>query len=312
MKNNPDDIIHLLDIVDTRIPDAVIEEIEKILSMIYPQPDTTFLKSCFYDIVKLFSGDYPGYQKCTTDYHDLNHTLDIFLVTARLMHGYIINNYGLSEKNVILGLISALMHDTGYITTIDDQKGTGAKYTLTHITRSVDFVKKYFKKHHLSQSDFNYCRNCISCTNINTDPEIINFSSPEEEVMGKILGIADLLGQMADRSYLEKLILLYIEFEEGNVQGFKSELDLLQQTSGFFEFTKKRFSDKLGNLNKNMIYHFSERWNIQEDLYKLAIDRNARYLQRVLQNISTTLQLDLRRDGILDELLEKGLSPRVN
>ena len=312
MENNPGDTIHLLDLVDTRNPDSVIGEIDKILSMIYPQPDIAFVKSCFYDIVKLFQGDYPGYQKCTTDYHDLTHTFDIFLVTARLIHGYVINNYGLSERKVLLGLISALMHDTGYITTIDDQKGTGAKYTLTHITRSVDFIEKYFKKNHLSQSDFNFCRNCISCTNINTDPEIINFSSPEEKVLGKILGISDLLGQMADRSYLEKLFLLYIEFEEGNVQGFKSEIDLLQQTVGFFEFTNKRFSEKLGNLDKNMIYHFIERWNIHEDLYKRAIERNARYLRNVLVNISTNIHLDLRRDGILDELLEKGLFPRLN
>ena len=309
MKNNPDDNIHLLDLVDTRNPDTVIEEIQKILSIIYPQSDTTFLKSCFYDIVKLFRGDYPGYLQCTTDYHDLTHTLDIFLVTARLMHGYIIKNYDLSENKFFLGLVSALMHDTGYITTIDEKKCTSEKYTLTHITRSIDFIEKYFKKHHFSQSDFNFCRNCISCTNINTDPEIINFSSPEEEVIGKILGISDLIGQMADRSYLEKLILLYIEFKEGNVQGL---IDLLQQTVGFFEFTNKRFSEKLGSLDKNMIYHFIERWNIHEDLYKRAIDRNARYLQSVLRNVSPNLHLDLRRDGILDDLLEKGLFPRVN
>ena len=308
MKNNTNDNIHLQSLVDTRNPDAVIEEIQKILSLMYPHPDISFLKSCFYDIVKLFSGDYPGYQKCTTDYHDLTHTLNTFLAATRLMHGYVINNSDLSEKKVLLGLLSALMHDTGYITTIDDKKGTGAKYTLTHITRSIDFIEKYFKKNHLTQNDFHYCRNCIHCTNINTDPEIINFSSPEEEVMGKILGISDLLGQMADRSYLEKLFLLYIEFEEGNVQGFKSEIDLLQQTVGFFEFTNKRFSEKLGNFDKNMIYHFIERWNIHEDLYKRAIERNARYLQTVLQNGSTNLHLDLRRDGILDELLEKAFS----
>ena len=71
-------------------------------------------------------------------------------------------------------------------------------------------------------------------------------SSEEEEIVGKILGVTDLMGQLDDRNYLEKLILLYLEFEEGKVQGFDSGFDLLEKiTIGFFTFTEKRFARDL-------------------------------------------------------------------
>lgn len=295
-------IVYLVDLVDTRIPNSVCEEVKYILSLMFESPDTTRFESIFTNIVHLFNGEYEGYQKCTTDYHDLTHTLDALLAMARLIHGYSIANNQLSEKSVHLGLVSTLMHDTGYIQSADDTTGTGAKYTLIHISRSIAFMEKYFKDNGYGKSDFDFCSNCIWCTNISEDVTGFPFSSREEEIVGKMLGITDLMGQMADRNYLEKLILLYIEFEEGKVQGFNSELDLLEKTIGFFNFTKKRFSEYLGNLDKYMIYHFIERWNIHEDLYTRAFNKNAEYLEYIIANNPETYHTFLRRDGILDEL----------
>ena len=141
MKSFPDKSEQLADLVDTKNPDAVLEEIFVIVSAMYDTFDVARFKTVFNDIIRLFNGNYPGYQKCSTDYHDLPHTIEVLLAMVRLMHGYCIDSGVLSEKSVLLGLISALMHDTGYIKTDDDTVGTGAKYTLTHVGRSIDFTE---------------------------------------------------------------------------------------------------------------------------------------------------------------------------
>ena len=38
------------------------------------------------------------------------------------------------------GMLAILMHDTGYLKKRGDNEGTGAKYTLTHVDRSIQFA----------------------------------------------------------------------------------------------------------------------------------------------------------------------------
>ena len=56
---------------------------------------------------------------------------------------------------------------------------------------------------------------------------------PENEILGKMLGTADLLGQMSDRTYLEKLPFLYLEFKHAGIDGVGTELDFFDSTPGF-------------------------------------------------------------------------------
>ena len=299
--------MQLSDLVVTNSPEKVMEEIRIIISLGFDEFDFNTLDNVFNDVLKLYNGDYPGYRKCTTEYHSLSHTIDTFIAMARLINGYIIDNHRISEKSALLGLISALMHDTGYIQTNDDNVGTGAKYTLVHISRSITFLEKYFEIHGYSREDTGFCTNCIWCTNINIKMNELCFSSREEEVMGKMLGIADLISQIADRSYLEKLIYLYMEFIEGKVEGFQNEVDMLNKTVGFFDTTIRRFVEELGNLNRHMINHFNVRWNINSDLYMKAIENNVKYLEYIMMNKRDRIQDYLRRDGIIDHLSERGL-----
>lgn len=298
--------IHLSDLVEMNNPQRVIGEVKIIVSINNPEFDFRPLYKVFYDIVRLFNGDYPGYRKCNTGYHDLKHTLDIFLATVRLFHGYLINGNSLSESKIISGLISALMHDTGYIQTIEDTSGTGAKYTLEHISRSKLFMEKYFKKHNFSKDDMKFCKNCISCTSINTDIKEIPFPSHDEETVGKIIGTAHLLGKMADRNYLEKLLFLYHEFMEGNVLGYENELDLLKKTLGFYISSREMIFTDFGNLNRNMIHHFKERWNLDRDLYNESIEKNIDYLKFLLENHENDYRNHLRRGYVMEEIHQKG------
>jgi len=295
-------------LVEMENPGSVLSEIKIIVSTIIPEFDFRPLDRVFHDIVKLFYGDYPGYRKCNTEYHDLKHTTDTLLAITRIIHGYSINNEPLCEKSVFLGLVSALMHDTGYIQTLDEKLGTGAKYTLEHVNRSMLFMEKYFVKNCYSMEDFKFCKKCISCTHMNIRIADIKFSSCEEELVCKMLGTADLLGQVADRIYLEKLLFLYYEFREGNVLGYGSELDLLKKTLKYYISTKKKFDSELEALNKYMIYHFKERYNINRDLYMEGIEKNIEYLKYILENHEKDYRNYLRRGNIVRKLYDEEYS----
>ena len=89
--------------------------------------------------------------------------------------------------------------------------------------------------------DLQICSNLLRCTGLDVKIAEIKFQTREHEILGKILGTADLIGQMANEHYLEKLPFLYNEFKEGGVQCYKDEFDLLKKTPAFWEMVKERF-----------------------------------------------------------------------
>jgi len=283
-------------------PHDVLEEVQDIIFLMFPRLnsykvifDISKVVGAYIDIGKLFRGDFCGYRKCNTKYHDLRHTDDCLLIVARLIHGAFLNGCRFSDRSVILGLVAAILHDTGYIQTVDDTEGTGGKYTITHIDRSVAFAKKYFEMKGYSSKDFNFVKKCLYCTGLNVVIKDIKFESPDNEIMGQILGTADLIGQMADRSYLDKLPHLFEEFREGGITDYDNELDLLQKTPAFWEFTKNRFVTELGNVDRYLRDHFRVRWGIDRDLDREAIEKNLARLQYILENHPADYRHHLRR-----------------
>ncbi len=287
--------IKLLDIRDNN---AIIREVKFITSLINPQFDFQYFDRAFRDVERLFRGHYPGYRSCNTGYHDVRHTMQVLLAMARLIHGASLQGIKFTDKEINLGLISALMHDTGYIQPEDDNAGTGAKYTLVHIKRSIMFVQDYYAQEKYFRGDLENFADILNCTGLSIDIKKITFSSANIEIIGKILGTADLLGQMADRLYLEKLIPLFHEFEEGKVPGFQDEFDLLKKTTNFYYITKTRLEKDLGNVNRHMVNHFRERWNIERNLYAEAIEKNINYLKFILKTNEKNISACLRRNAI--------------
>jgi len=270
--------------------------------MMMPDFDFEPVNHAFSDVVNLFHGQYPGYRKCNTEYHDLKHTADALLAMTRLIHGAMVNEQVFSQKDIELGLISALLHDTGYIQTIDEDVGTGAKFTLTHIGRSILFMEQYLSENGYSREDIECCRATLECTGLNVKISEINFGSSEIEMLGKMLGTADLLGQIADRIYLEKLPFLYHEFKEGDVPDFKSELDMLKKTPEFYDRTIERFERELGGVNRYMRDHFRVRWGIDEDLYMTSMENKIKYLKYVFEDHEDDYREYLRRGNLMEKL----------
>ncbi len=287
--------IQLANLVDMERSDPVFAEVERIIATMRPGFDFSLIERVYRDVQSLFRGELTEYKKCNTRYHDLRHTMAVLLALARLMDGCSIEGRPLSDKGVNLGIVCGLMHDSGYMQERDDATGTGGKYTLVHIPRSIDYMHRYFARDPVMGPEIPHFGDILYCTGVNVRIREIRFASPEIELLGKMLGTADLLGQMADRQYLERLLFLYREFSEAGVPGFASELDLLRKTAGFYGAIKERFDGDLGGLHRYMLPYFRVRLNIDRDLYAEAIERNMRYLQHILDNHHGEYLRHLRR-----------------
>jgi len=275
--------IRLSTLVAMDKPLSVLGEVKTIILAMAPGADVNPVETTFHDIVKLFSGRYPGYRKCNTYYHDLGHTTDTLLAMARLIHGAHAGGIALEARDITLGLIAALMHDVGYIQQVSEKKGTGAQHVLVHISRGIAFMRTYLKKNGYSAYDYRKCRAAVLCTDLNTPIPAIRFETRSNARMGKMLAAADLIGQTADRCYLEKLRFLYQEFREANVRKYHSELELLQDSLQFNKHMKTRLAHDLGGVDHFLTGHFKTRWGIDKNLYHESIHNNLNYLKCFLE-----------------------------
>lgn len=288
----------LLRILNEKNVHKILKHVRNIFKLNYLPKHFNRINSEFKFILKLFTGKYPGYNACNTRYHNLKHTLDTVHTIIRLVDGYNLKNKKL-PLNLVINLISAgLLHDTGYIQKKWDTEGTGAKYTKIHVKRSNEFVLENYNFLGLEKKDAMLINKFIKCSGVNVDINSIDFESDLEKICGIILGTADLLGQMADRVYLEKLLFLYYEFREAGIEGYNTEFDIIQKTVGFYNITKERFENELMSINKYVKYHFSERHGIDKNLYMESIDKNIAYINKIMEDDTTNFRTKLHRVSV--------------
>jgi hypothetical protein len=301
----------LATLVDMDSTEAVHKEVVHILGLINPSFDPNPVQMVFEFTVDLYKGHMQGYRACNTDYHNLHHITDTYLAMARLLHGAQLSGESLSEREIVLGLTGALMHDTGMIQESHDTEGTGAKYTPEHVMLSMDFIAKHAEIFYLSQQEIADLRDMILCTDLLADIPAIDFSTPKIELLGKILATADLIAQMADRTYLEKLLFLYQEFREAEMGNFKNEIDFLHQTLDFFEISAKRFRETLDNTSRYMVPHFKSRWGIDENLYILSLENQRDFLEKILKDKNISIYHELKRNDLAQKARSKyGITQR--
>jgi hypothetical protein len=267
--------------VETKDPNDTNKAVRRIYENLFGSILFDKVECMLNDVVKLFNGKYPGYRKCDTKYHDLEHTLEVYLAMARIIDGSIRENYGeISKEFVVLGLIAALGHDTGFIKEIWDAEGSGAKYTLIHASRSKEFMGKYLHQLKFNSLQIMQVQNIIGCTGAITIPlPEVHFTSAEERETGYILGTSDYLAQMSAANYLEKLPILYEEFKEGGVLGYTSAQDLMEKTPLFFEnFVMKVLSEDFHSVYQFAASHFGGK-----NLYVEGIKKNIELLRNSLK-----------------------------
>jgi len=275
--------------VNTTDPVHVKLEVLRIFRALYVRNEAPALSVAFDDMVRLYRGEYPGYAKCDTEYHDIQHVLDVTLAMARLLDGYERSRkeeaVPIDERLFQLGTICALYHDMGYIRRTSDKRHlNGAEYTLVHVTRGGRFLRDYLPT--IGMEEFAEVAGALlHFTGYERPVASIRVPAPVYRLIGSLLGSADIIAQMSDRCYLEKCRdRLYPEFVAGGItrkkteQGeevvFASPEDLLRKTPGFFRGAEKRLHDDLGDA-----YQFAESHFRGPNLYMEAVKQNIRFVE---------------------------------
>jgi hypothetical protein len=175
----------------------------------------------------------------------------VTLVGQEVIRGKHLREGGVSPRDWLHFVISLLCHDIGYVRGIcrDDREGryvigkgkeaidlaegaTDASLTPYHIERGKLFVRERFAKNRHIDVE-------VLCANI----EYTRFPVPHENEgeapseYPALLRASDLIGQLADLSYMRKISALFSEFEETGTNetlGYASSADLRAAYPKFF------------------------------------------------------------------------------
>jgi hypothetical protein len=193
-------------------------------------------------------------------YHDVEHTVLVTLVGQEVLRGKHIQEGGVSCEDWLNLIISWLCHDIGYVkgvchgdkagdrlyaTGLEDMMislplgATDASLTPFHVDRGKLFIEERFGTHHL-----------IDAQAIKRNIELTRFPVPADEAYLNsinypgLVRAADLIGQLSDPHYLQKLPALFYEFEETGVNktlGYRSPGDLRKNYPSFFRNVVSRY-----------------------------------------------------------------------
>lgn len=244
--------------------DAFVAELVSTFNKAYPSAESNqssvFEQSARMALEALTNSD------CS--YHDINHTIMVTDVGQAILWGRLMSQGDVGAEDWIHSLLAMLYHDIGFVrgilkgdrggryivnefgdTAIPPPGATDAYMAPYHVTRSCLFVKERFATEHAIDAG-------VLIHNI----EMTRFPVPTDafyQRVGDYAGLvraADLIGQMADPQYLQKLSRLYTEFSEtGEAErlGYANAGELrAEYPSFFFERVRPYISEGLRYLRK--------------------------------------------------------------
>ncbi|HEX5339417.1 MAG TPA: hypothetical protein VFX47_00875 [Gammaproteobacteria bacterium] len=286
--------------VQVSAPRHVAEAVTGLYAELYPRASLRPLQRAFTDFERLFRGEDPDFHGCDTQYHDLQHSLDVTLALTRHIDGHERSSRPsarIGARRAAVGVITALYHDVGYLRSVRDRRHQhGAEYTLKHVSRGGHFLDDYLDTLGLG-SEAHIARRMIHFTGYEKDIRRLSLGDEKYTRLGHLLGTADLTAQMADRCYLEKCRdRLYPEFviggmakrtlPDGAVQVlYSSPRDLLKKTPDFFSITLR---DRLDGVFAGA-YRYAAKHFGGENLYMEAVHRNLQHLDFVLRHNAWSL-----------------------
>jgi hypothetical protein len=298
MRRNDYDVT---DSVRTTDPAAVAAEVIRLYQSLYEDPAAAQLEQAFGYAAALYRGRHPEYCPCDTEYHDVQHVLDVTLAMARLLHGYGRGRAGsepaLTREVFRVGVLAALFHDFGYLRRRNDRKHRyGAEYTLTHVSRSAAFLRRYVCELGMEEKYARAAAALVHYTGYERPAETIRVGDTLLRRVGQMLGTADIIAQMSDRCYLEKCRdRLYPEFVLGGLAWrrrpgmrrlpvFASAEDLLHKTPTFYAGAARRLELPLARAYEYAARHFGG-----ANLYLEEMQKNVRYARAVARGSSAAL-----------------------
>ena len=184
-------------------------------------------------------------------YHNVEHTILVTLVGQEIMRGRHIREGGVSCEDWLHYIISLLCHDIGYVRGVCRQDRDGlyatgkdgamvslppgasdAGMTPYHVDRGKLFIEERFGAHKLIDAEV-----------IKRNIELTRFPVPKDSDHQSTINYpgmvraADLIGQLSDPRYLQKISALFYEFEETGANkalGYRHPGDLRQNYPKFY------------------------------------------------------------------------------
>jgi hypothetical protein len=254
--------------------------------------DGDLLREGFALVDRLFAGDHPGYLACDMPYHDLRHSLETALVMARLIAGCCGGDGAdvrLTAEYGLAGVLLAALHDTGYLRKSTEAALCGPQLTAQHEARGVEFAERYLRG--TSLSHLAPLASLILATRLSANlGKVFADRAAPAVTLGRMLGSADLLSQLADRRYLERCYYhLYPELVRGGcdrvrtAEGgeqllFRDAFDLIVKTPAFYEHVvRARFDHQFGGVTRHLATYFAG-----NDPYTVAIQCNLDRAERMI------------------------------
>lgn len=184
-------------------------------------------------------------------YHNVEHTILVTLVGQELLRGKHIRDGGVSCEDWLHFMVSLLCHDIGYVKGVCRADGDGyyatgigeervslppgvtdASLTPYHVDRGKLFIEERFGGN-----------TWLSSERIMANLELTRFPVPNDsdhqdtKNYPGLVRAADLIGQLSDPRYLNKVSALFYEFDETGFNakvGYKNPGDLRNQYPKFY------------------------------------------------------------------------------
>jgi len=292
--------VQISKLFDNTDPNIVWDQLAAVIRHMSPHYDFTLVHKVFKDVIRMFYGEFPGYAPIKTLYHDLSHTLEVLMCGVRLMHGVHRSGDHLSDEELTLMMLAILMHDIGYAQRKGEEFGTGAQFTQTHVQRGVEFMENYFGERMLLTGILVDVKGMILGTEHFRPFAQIDFASDRSRMLARIVATADIVGQMADRKYIEKLLFLFHEFKEAQFGSYHGMFDLLGKTQGFYKVTREKLDGVLDGVYRKLEYHFEAVYGERRNYYIESIEKNMTYLEQVVAQSEEDYFKMLKRNGIVE------------
>lgn len=242
--------------------------------------DARFVDQLVDLVEDLFAGRVWNYQPIDLRYHDLAHTSQASHCYLAHVEGYLrAEELATVPRELELGLAAILFHDTGFLKARGDDKGTGAKYTHSHVLRSSALAASILPGLGLNRAEIDDVVGMIRCTGLNGRPDKSTFSSELARIAASMVATSDFLGQMAAPDYVDRLPFLFAEFEEADdfsrvpksKRMFSSAAQLVAGTAGFWQnFVRPRLETEFSGVYRYLALPAPSRRNPYID----AVERN--------------------------------------
>lgn len=235
------------------------------------------LEKLLTDVEDLYAGRWPSHEACEVEYHDFVHALDVALAAARIVAGWnrVHPERRIDEELYCWTVAAGLFHDAGYIKDKGDREGQGGKFTITHVQRSMNIAEGYLRRTNWPQRATIFVPAVIALTDYRQQSlNYAVFINEQELLAARILPTADLIGQIGDSRYAEKIDGLFAELQEmyfhlnrdkpapaQPVPVYNSAQELRNTTEDFYEnFVAPRLAE-FGHLEQYLDVYFGHNRN---------------------------------------------------